>query len=789
MTDAPKRIRIRACGRIQGVGFRPFIWNRATGLGLAGWVQNDSLGVVIEVQGNPNQIAVFLCDLEREIPPLAEIDSLSSEDVPIVDDQRFVIRPSATSEFQSTPISADISICDACLGEMRDPDDRRFRYPFVNCTNCGPRFTIIQDIPYDRAATTMKSFEMCDRCRSEYEDPSNRRFHAQPNACPQCGPAIWFSAGIDAASVSNPAPETAQTTSQVTADFATAIDAGQIVAVKGIGGFHLACDATNVHAIRELRKRKGRIDKPFAVMVADTDHARAFAEIDDDEQRSLESKERPIVLLRKRYDRRWNEMLNEVAPGIDLVGVMLPYSPLHYLLLENASALVMTSGNVTDEPIARTNTEAIQRLAPLVDGYVLHNRDIHSVCDDSVVRHVDGKPLPIRRSRGFAPLPMHLGRPGPSVLAIGGELKSTFCVTKDDYAYISQHIGDVGNLETLEALKRNVDHFTNLFRVEIEAVAADLHPDYLSSRWAAEFARSRGVPLISVQHHFAHAASLHCEYALDANQPLIACCFDGTGYGEDGAIWGGEFLVADGKRFVRHAHLDYVPLPGGDACITRPHRTALATLHSLGIPWDERLPCVDACTIGERRLLQRQLEQDLNCARCSSIGRLFDAVASLIGLRHRVNYEAQAAMELESLAWRAGNSVDPDRYAFEPIDPQSSQIGYRGLIAAICRDVLDGVDAATIAVQFHHAVAAMTTVVCQRLRRENDIGVVGLTGGVFQNALLSSLVTTRLRDAGFDVLSHANVPPGDGGISLGQAIVARNRLREHGLLEHWLLEL
>ncbi|QEG02254.1 Carbamoyltransferase HypF [Stieleria maiorica] len=782
MSHLLKRIRIRLTGRIQGVGFRPFVWNRASSEGLTGWVRNDSRGVTIEAQGTQHQLDRFVRGLQREMPPLAGIDSLNSSDVPTIDESGFTIDASTTGQHESTPVIADVSVCDQCLAEMEDQRDRRFRYPFINCTNCGPRFTIVHDIPYDRPATTMKSFQMCARCRDEYNDPRDRRFHAQPIACPDCGPQIWFASSPPPA-IAADRPTTADCDPTDVVDvFATAIRGGQIIAVKGIGGFHLACDAKNVDAIRTLRGRKGRIDKPFAIMVVDVQDAEAFAEINHGERRLLESPERPIVLLAKRNAGRivagFSDMLDAVAPGNHRVGVMLPYSPLHQLLVQACAPLVMTSGNLSDEPIARTNKEAIRRLGPLVDGFLLHDRDIHVVCDDSVVRRQGTSVVPIRRSRGFAPMPIDLGHGGRSVVAIGGEIKSTFCVTQANYAYISQHIGDISNLETLRALKRNVNHYLDLFRVDPQAVAADLHPSYLSTQFADELARALQVPLVRVQHHHAHAVSLMAEQRLAATQPIIACCFDGTGYGTDGAIWGGEFLIANDKRFERAAHLQYFPLPGGDASIKRPYRTALALLNTHGLPWDDRLPCAAHPPADVRRLLKRQLDSNLHCFPTSSVGRLFDAVASLIGIRNEVSFEAQAAIELESLAIQVVGEVDADAYIF-PIDQSAGQkpiqIETRDLIESICRDVIDSVDRGRIAAQFHHAVAGMIVRVAAVIRDRTGIDVVGLTGGVFQNALLTSLATERLRQSGFNVLSHTLVPPNDGGLSLGQAMVARNQ--------------
>jgi hydrogenase maturation protein HypF len=747
-------------------------------MGLTGWVLNDSSGVTIEVQGEPSRVAEFQNGLGESLPPLAAIDSTHSIEIAPDDETRFVIRQSENTLAASSPISADLSICDDCLSEMLDQRDRRFGYPFINCTNCGPRFTIVEGMPYDRAMTTMKSFFMCRQCQREYDDPSNRRFHAQPNACAKCGPEVWFAEPpLDGRPTELPRATDSVGVKAIDG-FSSAIRAGKIVAVKGIGGFHLVVDATDRVIVDRLRERKGRIEKPFSIMVADVNQVESFAVVDEDERRLLESRERPIVLLRKRETSVFDEMLQAVAPGNQFVGVMLPYSPLHHLLIRRLSPLVMTSGNLSDEPIARTNIEAVARLRSIADCFLFHSRGINVVCDDSVVRCVDQAVLPIRRSRGYAPLPVMLNEAGPSVLAVGGEIKSTFCVTKDEYAYTSQHIGDVENLETLTALKRNVEHFLRLFRVEVKAIAADLHPEYLSSQWAKELAGSMGVPLIGVQHHGAHAASLRAEHAIPADQPMIACCFDGTGYGTDGAIWGGEFMIAGSRSFDRVANLKYFRLPGGDASIKRPFRTALALLDAYQLPWDERLPCVAVCSSHERNVLKQQLTRNLNCVQTSSAGRLFDGVASMIGIRHQVTYEAQAAIELESLASQAVDEVDPATYRFNAVTAASIEIACGNLLAKICRDVVNGVDRRRIAAQFHHSVAAMVADVCVAAREKSGINTAGLTGGVFQNVLLLKLVQNRLRHFDFDVLTHSIVPPNDGGIALGQAIIARTQISD-----------
>lgn len=748
-------------------------------LGLQGFVRNDSGGVTVEVQGTSQRTKEFLQAFQEQLPPLASIDSLVTSELECLDESEFSILRSSVSHSESTPVAPDVAMCEECRRELNDTNDRRYRYPFVNCTDCGPRFTIIEDIPYDRPMTTMKSFTMCESCQREYDDPSDRRFHAQPNACPDCGPGIWFvTKQSDAKKFGSMevGKHTRDSADAAIKEFATAIRNSDVVAVKGIGGFHLACDAKSLSAIAKLRERKGKVEKPLAVMIKSAEAAEAFAYMSAAQRRVLESKERPIVLLRKRNSSEHQAMLQCVAPGNDCIGVMLPYSPLHTLLVDACMPLVMTSGNLSDEPIVRTNAEARERLKELADSFLFHDREINVVCDDSVVRCVGNRILPIRRSRGYSPMPVALATTGPSVLAVGGEIKSAFCVTKGNYAYMSQHIGDVGNLETVDALTRNVEHFLKLFRIDVEAVVADLHPEYLSSRWAQQFAAKRGVPFVRVQHHFAHALSLIGEQRWSDDRNAIMCCFDGTGYGTDQAIWGGEILIANSQEYERFAHLDYFPLPGGDACITHPSRTALALLRRYQIPWDDRLSSISTLTEIEKRVLRKQIDSGFHCASSSSMGRLFDAVASLIGIRHSVSYEAQAAMEMEAMASEVIEDVQSS-YEFTMKPAKAIQIGCQSLLESIVRDVSAGVEKRVVAARFHRAVANMICSVCSHARDSRKLNTVGLTGGVFQNALLARLAECRLRAEGFDVLSHTIVPPNDGGLALGQAIAARTTIR------------
>jgi hydrogenase maturation protein HypF len=755
MVDS-ERWRLKVSGVVQGVGFRPFVYSLATRYGLAGSVGNNSSGVLIEIEGPPPALETFRNQLQAEQPPLARIESVETETAPVTRIPGFSIHLSNTIVGESTPISPDIAICAACLKELFDPADRRYRYPFINCTNCGPRFTIIRDIPYDRPFTTMAAFKMCPACDAEYHDPLNRRFHAQPNACAVCGPSLAFHPG-------------GQKAEQALAAAKAALAAGKIVAVKGIGGFHLACDATNATALAELRRRKGRVDKPFALMARDLAHIDQYACMNDEEASLLLAKERPIVLLRRKSAGTPSPL---IAPGNNQLGFFLPYSPLHHLLVED-KPLVMTSGNRSDEPIVRDNEEALHRLADLADAFLLHDRDIHVVCDDSVVRIFEGRELPLRRSRGYAPLPVRLANSGPSVLATGGELKATLCLTKDSHAYMSQHIGDMENIETLEAFDRAFQHLSAIFRLAPERVACDLHPGYLSTHWAEAFSEKCSLPLVRVQHHHAHIASLLAEHTLSSEQKVIGVSFDGTGYGTDGAIWGGELLLADCRSFSRLGHLKYVPLPGGDAAVKRPYRMALAHLRSAGIPWTDDLPCVRATPTDEKKVLDRQLEMRINCVDTSSMGRLFDAAASLLDVRHTVTYEAQGAMELEAISDVQETTDIQNAYRFEITGDDELIFDPAPLWHAMVDDLRHGTARTMISARFHRAVANLITELCVIARERFGLTQVALSGGVFQNSLLLELAKGALTQQGFEILTHRIVPPNDGGLALGQAAIAR----------------
>ncbi len=753
------RQRFTVVGVVQGVGFRPFVHRIATELGLAGFVGNDSGAVFIEVQGPLARIDEFGRRLRAEAPPLARINTVSIADVDAntLGGNDFRIVDSQTAPGATTPIPPDIAICDDCIAELFNPQDRRYRHPFVTCTNCGPRVTIIRALPYDRPATTMSTFAMCGRCADEYHDPADRRFHAQPIACPDCGPSLWFSGS-----------ERVEGADAALAATQRALAAGSVVAIKGIGGYHLACVVDDEAAVGALRSRKARGAKPFAMLVRDLDIARRYAHIDDAEAAVLTSPARPIVLLRRRADA---PVVDAVAPGSPLLGLMLPYSPIHHLLLAPVpgadakvpDALVLTSANRSDEPICFTEGDAAQRLSALCDAVLDHNRPIHVPCDDSVVRVVDGRELPIRRSRGYAPLPVDLGRDGPAVLAVGGELKNTFCLTDGSRAYMSGHIGDMETLETLRAFERAVGQLSEI-RHQPVRLAADLHPGYQTRNWAERHADDR--PLDLVQHHHAHVVSLLAEHGR-LGESIIGVSFDGTGYGCDETIWGGEILAVgpDSHRFVRVGHLLPVPLPGGDAAVRNPWRMALSELWMAGIDWTPDLAPVAAATPAELRLIRSQLENNTGCVACSSMGRLFDAVASLLGVRHRIDYEGQAAIELEVLADSASSHAAELRMDVRTdgvIDPV-------GMVRAMVSALRAGVEPDALAAGFHRAVGDAVLQVVSLVAGE--VRMVGLTGGVFQNVLLLRECRHRLQQAGFEVLTHHAVPPNDGGLALGQAAV------------------
>ena len=764
------RQRVMVTGVVQGVGFRPFVHRIATELGLAGFVGNDSGAVFIEVQGRPARVAEWCRRLRAEAPPLARISAVTVTELtadPICAPAFRIVASRTSAGAAPTPLPPDVALCERCVAELFDPRNRRYRHPFVTCTDCGPRFTIIRELPYDRPATTMAAFTMCERCAAEYHDPADRRFHAQPIACPNCGPSLWFRTAAGRIDGSDAALAATQ----------RALVAGAVVAVKGIGGYHLACAVDDDAAVAALRARKGRGAKPFAMLVRDLDVARRYACVDAAEAAVLGSPARPIVLLRRRTGA---PVADGVAPGSPLLGLMLPYSPIHHLLLAPVpgtrrrvpDALVLTSANRSDEPICFTEDDAAQRLSSLCDAVLDHNRGIHVPCDDSVVRVVDGRELPIRRSRGYAPLPVEVKVEGPPVLAVGGELKNTFCLTDGSRAYMSGHIGDMATWETLRAFERAVGQLSEI-RGTPARLAADLHPGYHTRGWAERRAGER--PLDLVQHHHAHVVSLLAEHGR-VGEPIVGVSFDGTGYGCDQTIWGGEILRlgSDSHRFVRSGHLMPVPLPGGDAAVRNPWRMALSQLWMAGIDWTPDLAPVAAATPDELRLTRSQLESGTGCVPCSSMGRLFDAVASLLGVRHRIDYEGQAAIELEALA--ASVPGDPGWPSLPFMVRTDGVIDPGTTVQTMVSALYAGTRPALLAAAFHEAVAdAVAKVVVQVA---GGVRLVGLTGGVFQNVLLLGACRKRLQLAGFEVLTHHTVPPNDGGLALGQAVISMLTARE-----------
>jgi hydrogenase maturation protein HypF len=733
------RTGVRIEGTVQGVGFRPFVHGLATGLGLAGLVGNDARGVFIEVEGDLEAVERFLARL-REPPPLAVIERISTRSLSPAGHPGFAIVGSDTTGRRGALVSPDYATCDDCLRELRDPADRRHGYPFINCTNCGPRFTIVTGVPYDRPNTTMAGFAMCDACAAEYRDPADRRFHAQPVCCPACGPRVALLA-----------PDGRALPGEPVQGALALLRRGAIVALKGLGGYHLAATADDATAVAALRSRKHREDKPFAVMVPDLRAARLLGEVGSAEEVLLTSGRRPIVLLRRRAGA---PLASAVAPGNRSIGVLLPYTPLHHLL--TAEPLVLTSGNVSDEPIAYRDEDAFARLGGIADAFLTHDRPIHVRTDDSVTRVFRGREMPVRRSRGSVPAPLRLPAGGPPVLACGAELKNTFCLAEDGRAFVSHHIGDLENYETLRAYRQGIEHFGRLFDIAPSVIAHDLHPEYLSTKYALE----RDLPLVGVQHHHAHIAS--CMADNEWYDPVIGVAFDGTGYGTDGTLWGGEFLVAGLTGFTRTGHLRPVPLPGGATAIREPWRMAAA----YGVPAELDVARRNAASWDAVVAMARR---GLGSPPTSSVGRLFDAVAALLGIRDRVNYEGQAAVELEQRA-------DPRERGTYPVrldDGSPFTADGADLVAAVVADLRRaGADVPAIAARFHNAVAGLVVAGARRVRESTGLTTVALSGGVFQNLLLLERAVAGLEAEGFGVLVHHRVPPNDGGISVGQAVVA-----------------
>ncbi len=768
-TLARRGLRVR--GIVQGVGFRPFVYHLATSLGLTGFVLNSSSGVTIEIEGPVAALDGFVVRLEQQPPPLARIEQITVAELQPLGEGSFVIKESTPEAEEFVLVSPDVATCDDCYRDFTDPKNRRFGYPFTNCTNCGPRYTIIRDIPYDRPATTMAPFQMCEACAAEYHDPRDRRFHAQPNACGDCGPSLMLASSDSLSPGTVLAFDKTEAALPIIRKVRELLRAGRIVAIRGLGGFHLACDAQNAAAVKLLRERKKRSDKPFAVMARDAESVEQFCIVLREERVALTSRTRPIVILPRRPD---SPLPEHIAPGNNTVGVMLPYTPLHYLLFGESSdapaeflALVMTSGNISEEPIVTSNEEAIARLRSVADTFLFHNRDIYMRADDSVVRTFEDKERVLRRSRAYVPNALDLGTSTIELLACGGELKNTFCLTKRNYAILSQHIGDLENYETLQFFEETLANLKKLFRVEPRAVAHDLHPLYISTRYALAL---DGLPKAGVQHHHAHIASCMAENGL--RDKVIGVAFDGTGYGTDGKIWGGEFLVADFARFERRAHFRYVPLPGGDVAIRQPWRAALTYVRD-AIPGKFLPIAFEGVRDRDVAVVRTMLERNLNTVDTSSCGRLFDAVASLCGLRHEINFEGQAAIELEMIA---SPSIG-EHYGFDIAASEPWQIDFRPMIAAIVDEVNGGVSARDVSAKFHNTLAKVIAEVCLRLRRAEGLNRVCLSGGTFQNMKLLTKAVSGLRANGFDVYMHSKVPPNDGGIALGQAVIANELLK------------
>jgi hydrogenase maturation protein HypF len=759
---------VRVTGTVQGVGFRPFVYSLAARLGLSGFVGNDAEGVFAEVEGDPAAVGEFLAAVERDAPPLARIDAIVSKSIRPNDSPGFTIAPSKPGAQRTALVSADSAMCAPCLAELADPGDRRYAYPFINCTNCGPRFTIVADVPYDRPNTTMAVFAMCEKCAAEYHAPADRRFHAQPVCCPACGPRL---------SLRSPDGSLAETGDPVAAA-AAALRAGRVLAVKGLGGYHLAVDARSEEAAAALRARKHREDKPFAVMAAGLAAARQLCEVDQTAAGLLASPRRPIVLM----PRRPGTVAAAVAPGNRQLGIMLPYTPLHHLLLEAfAGPVVLTSGNVSDEPIAYRDEDAFTQLRGIADQFLTHDRAIHIRTDDSVVRAWGGvagselaergREMLIRRSRGYVPEPVTVRHPFPRpVLACGAELKNTFCLASGDRAFVSHHIGDLENAATLRSFTEGIEHFARLFGIEPQVVAYDLHPEYLSTKYALDL----DLDACGVQHHHAHIASCLADNGHDG--PVIGVAFDGTGYGTDGTLWGGEFLVADLAGFERAGHLAPVPMPGGAAAIRQPWRMAAAYLRAAfpgGPPSG-----LDVVKRNERNwaAVTSMAGRGVNAPLSSSAGRLFDAVAALLSVRDTINYEGQAAVELEQLA----DPGETGSYRAAITGQEPFRIEGAGLVRAVTGELTEGTPAPLIAARFHNGVAALIEDGCVLARERHGLDTVALSGGVFQNVIVAERAAARLEARGFRVLTHSRVPCNDGGISLGQAVVAGARDRVLG---------
>lgn len=756
MTKINKKLLIN--GIVQGVGFRPTVYNYAQKYSLKGWVLNASHGVEIELHGEPEQIQAFIRELRSNPPRMARIDTFEQSDLPFKPFQSFTIVESVDDPADFLPVSPDLNVCPDCLKELFTPTDRRFRYPFINCTNCGPRFSIVRAIPYDRPNTSMAGFPLCPDCEKEYHDPADRRFHAQPVACPVCGPRIWLQIGNKSKAEGENALQDAR----------KLLAEGKILAIKGLGGFHLACDATNLNAVNQLRLRKKRSGKPFALMAPDLETIRLYARVNPDEEELLTSVQAPIVLLQ--LTSAGSRLAKIVAPDQNTLGFMLPYTPLHHLLLEKAegfpSVLVMTSANLSEEPIVTQNDQAVKRMAGIADAFLMHNRPIETRIDDSVASIFRGERYFSRRARGYAPNPIQLAQSCPPSLACGTHLKNTFTLAREKYAFVSHHIGDLDNQETWDAYVSAIDHYQQIFRIKPELIACDLHPDYLATRYALDLSAKKNLPLIKVQHHHAHISSCLADNSWDSNEPVIGLSFDGTGYGTDGKIWGGEVFLANYRGFERRFHLQYLPLPGGEASIKKPARLALGYLAALDLlDRSQNLSPTNFLSEIEQQVVINQVRTGFNTPLNSSMGRLFDAVAALIGLYQEISYEAQNAICLEAAA-----DTQTDQAYELPND--GDEILLKPLFTQIIADLRHSQPVSVIAARFHNTISRLAVDCAKAVRRQTGVNIVAISGGVWQNKRLLENTIPALEEDGFRVLWHHQVPTNDGGVSLGQLLTA-----------------
>jgi len=758
MKNDIKTLKINIKGIVQGVGFRPFVYNLALKKDLLGWVRNSSAGVEIEVTGDQKSLEEFISEIENSPPPLSQIDLIKTEWLDKKSFNDFNIEFSEDDPNSFIPVSPDISICDDCLNELFDQNDKRHRYPFINCTNCGPRFTIIKSIPYDRPFTTMSPFDLCEYCKDEYTDPTNRRFHAQPVACPDCGPEISLVINKSEVGKGENALQHAR----------ELIKNGMIIAVKGIGGYHLACDAFNERAVSTLRERKNRIDKAFAVMSLSIDKIQDYSIVGKIERKFLTSRERPIVILEQKAD---SNLASSISPGQKTVGVMLPYTPLHYLLLEDdgefPDAVVMTSGNFAEEPIDINNEAAFDHLDSIADAFLTNDRDIYIRCDDSVFQPYsfgDNEMMrSIRRSRGFAPNPISLEWDLPPILAVGPELKNTFCLTRDKYAFVSHHIGNLENYETLSSFESAIEHYEALFRTKPELIAYDLHPDYLSTRYALDRSASNNIESIGIQHHHAHIVSCMAENQLPSDSKVLGFSFDGTGYGVDGTIWGGEVMLSTYKDFERIGHVRQFSLPGGEKSIKEPWRIAVSLLLESGLSTPEIFKILANIPEKDVDFVINQVDADINCPKTTSMGRLFDGISAILGVRSYVNYEGQAAIEMEALA--VNNGINDNKL-----------LNYNEVVydyAQFIDNYLNSPDISKASFDFHESIANW---VCSQSLSNHSTNLIALSGGVWQNRLLTNLTLSLLNNHDIKVITQNKLPTNDGGISFGQVVSAYHKI-------------